>query len=129
MSASDSLRVASASRGPGTSRVVPETKPEWKQFVDSSGKERKGEQLRGSPNAGQGLCRAMWTQYKSNPSTRNSDARLSAKVNLSFEKVLLAHDPKTITITSFEHDTPCRVSRFLGEMSIIPLMNHIAYMI
>lgn len=69
----------------------------------------RGKQQIGSPGWGQGLWRAMWTKYKSNPSTRNSDARLSAKVNLSFEKVLFAHDPISISFTSFEHDTACRV--------------------
>lgn len=54
-----------------------------------------------------GFCRAMWTQKMSNPNTRNRDATLNANASLSFVNVLFAHDPNSISITSFETDTAC----------------------
>jgi len=69
----------------------------------------RGNNSQEAPCAVQGLCRARWTQYKSNPSRRNSDATLRAKVSVSFEKVLFAHDPISISFTSFERDTAFRV--------------------
>jgi hypothetical protein len=44
----------------------------------------------------------------SNAKTKNSDATLSANESFSFEKVLFAHDPNTIPITSFETDMACK---------------------
>jgi len=51
----------------------------------------------------------------SNAKTRNNDATLSANESVSFEKVLFAHDPNTIPITSLETDMACRGWRGRGK--------------
>lgn len=43
----------------------------------------------------------------SNPKTRNSDATLNTNDSFSLVNVLFAHDPNSISITSFETDTTC----------------------